>query len=43
MNKQSFIKDIFGISLLYDVVLFMVFVSLAGVALLPALHNNIAT
>jgi len=43
MIRRQFLHDTTGISILYDVVLFMVLVSLAGVMLLPALQNNIAT
>ena len=42
MRPRMFLEDVRGVSLLYDVVLFIVMVSLAGVALLPALRCNIA-
>ena len=42
MKRRTFLDDTRGVSLLYDVVLFIVMVSLAGVALLPALRCNIA-
>jgi hypothetical protein len=42
MKPQSFLDDVLGVSLLYDAVLFIVMVSLAGVVLLPALRCNIA-
>lgn len=42
MKKRSFLDNLFGVSLMYDAVLFIVMVSLAGVILLPALRNNIA-
>ena len=42
MKPRGFLDDVFGISLLYDAVLFIIMVSLAGVVLLPALRSNIA-
>jgi hypothetical protein len=42
MKHRSFIKNVFGISVMYDAVLFLVMVSLAGVILLPVLRTNIA-
>jgi hypothetical protein len=42
MKPRGFLDNIFGISLLYDAVLFIIMVSLAGVVLLPALRSNIA-
>jgi hypothetical protein len=42
MTLRSFLRDPFGVSLLYDAVLFLVMVSLAGVVLLPTLHSPIA-
>jgi hypothetical protein len=42
MKPRCFLDDVLGVSLLHDAVLFIVMVSLAGVALLPALRCNIA-
>jgi len=42
MKPRIFLGDVHGVSLLHDAVLFIVMVSLAGVALLPALRCNIA-
>ncbi|DAC72665.1 MAG TPA: hypothetical protein DSN98_04080 [Thermoplasmata archaeon] len=40
MKHRSFLDNPFGISLMYDTVLFLVMVSLAGVILLPVLRTN---
>jgi hypothetical protein len=42
MKHRELSPDLFGISLMYDAVLFVVMVSIAGVILLPALENNMA-
>ena len=42
MTHRPFLDDFFGISLMYDAVLFLVMVSLAGVILLPALRSPLA-
>lgn len=42
MRPRVFLDNAFGLSLLYDAVLFVIMVSLAGVVLLPALRSNIA-
>jgi hypothetical protein len=41
-TPRSFRYDSFGVSLMYDAVLFLVMVSLAGVILLPALQSPVA-
>ena len=43
MTSHSFLDDRSGVSLLYDAVLFLVMVSLAGVILLPVLRSPLAT
>jgi hypothetical protein len=40
MKHRSFLDNLFGVSLMYDAVLFIVMVSLAGAILLPALRNS---
>ena len=42
MKDRSFTRNIFGVSLMYDAVFFIVLVSLSGVVLLPALKSNVA-
>jgi hypothetical protein len=42
MRPRDFLRNRYGVSLLYDAVLFLVMVSLAGIVLLPALRSNIA-
>ena len=42
MKHRDLLQNRHGVSLLYDAVLFLVMVSLAGVVLLPALRSNIA-
>jgi hypothetical protein len=42
MTRPLFLKDSRGVSLLYDAILFLVMVSLAGVILLPALQSPVA-
>jgi hypothetical protein len=42
MKPRDFLRNRYGVSLLYDAVLFLVMVSLAGLVLLPALRSNIA-
>jgi hypothetical protein len=42
MKHRSFYENLFGISVMYDAVLFLVMVSLAGVILLPVLRTDIA-
>jgi hypothetical protein len=42
MKPRSILNDFFGVSILYDAVLFLVMVSLAGVILLPALRSPLA-
>jgi hypothetical protein len=42
MTRWSFREDSFGVSVMYDAVLFLVMVSLAGVLLLPALRSPLA-
>jgi hypothetical protein len=42
MKHRSLLEDLFGISVMYDAVLFIVMVSLAGVILLPVLRTNSA-
>ncbi|MEF8878894.1 MAG: hypothetical protein V5A64_00705 [Candidatus Thermoplasmatota archaeon] len=41
MKKRNFLNNTSAISLMYDVALFMVMVSLSGLAMLPALQNNV--
>ena len=42
MKLRGFLRNGIAVSLLYDAVLFLVMVSLSGVALLPALRSNLA-
>ena len=42
MRQRKFVSNIYGVSVMYDAVLFIVMVSISGAVLLPALQNNIA-
>jgi hypothetical protein len=42
MKHRRFLSDLFGLSLMYDALLFIIMVSLAGAILLPALRNTMA-
>ncbi|MCX6661002.1 MAG: hypothetical protein NTY91_00450 [Euryarchaeota archaeon] len=42
MKRTRFLGDLFGISMMYDAVFFIIMVSLAGVILLPVLRTDIA-
>ena len=42
MKQIRFLDDMFGISMMYDAVFFIIMVSLAGVILLPVLRTDIA-
>ncbi len=42
MKQIRFLDDVFGISMMYDAVFFIIMVSLAGVILLPVLRTDIA-
>jgi hypothetical protein len=42
MKQTRFLDDVFGISMMYDAVFFIIMVSLAGVILLPVLRTDIA-
>src|SRR4030042_1512093 len=42
MQHKRFLDDLFGISMMYDAVFFIIMVSLAGVILLPVLRTDIA-
>jgi len=41
-KKRKFVKNTYGVSVMYDAVLFIVMVSISGAVLLPALQSNIA-
>jgi len=42
MKQRKFMRNIYGVSVMYDAVLFIVMVSISGAVLLPALQSNIA-
>ena len=41
MRRRNFLRNNYGLSLMYDAILFIVMVSLSGVVLLPALQSNV--
>lgn len=42
MKQRKLLRNIYGVSVMYDAVLFIVMVSISGAVLLPALQSNIA-
>ena len=42
MKQKKFVRNIYGVSMMYDAVFFIVMVSISGAILIPALQSNIA-